>query len=325
MSLTRRALLALGPGLALPRLVAAQGAFPDRPVRLVIPFPPGGPTDLIGRLLGQRLSAVWSQPVVVENRAGASGTIGSNHVARSAPDGYTLVFSNNATHGSVEQLSPRHTPYRTLTDFTPISLVGIAPLVMISRATLPVQNAAEFVELARRDPGRLTYGSAAHGSAPHLASELLKLAAGIDLLHVPFNGAAPATQALITGTIDMYMGGVSTVRPLVESGRARALGVVYGERLSNWPDLPTLAEQGIRGVEYHSWFGLLGPAGIPAPLLAQINAATRRALEGDELRAQLASLGLERKTGTPEELAATIREEMSRTAEVIRAARIAVD
>ncbi len=325
MSPTRRALLALGPGLALPRLAAAQAPFPDRPVRLVIAFPPGGPTDLIGRLLGQRLAAVWSQPVVIENRAGASGTIGSNYVARSAPDGHTLIFANNATHGAVEQLSPRNTPYRTLTDFTPISLVGIAPLVMIGRATLPAQNAAEFVALAKREPGRYTYGSAAHGSAPHLASELLKLAAGIDLLHVPFNGAAPATQALISGNIDIYMGGVSTVRPLVDSGRARALGVVYRERLGNWRDLPTLAEQGIRGVEYDSWYGLLGPAGIPAPLLAALNAATRRALDGEEIRAQLEGFGLVRMTGTPEELTATIREEMSRTAEVIRAARINVD
>ncbi len=325
MSPTRRALLALGPALALPSIASAQAPFPDRPVRLVIAFPPGGPTDLIGRLLGQRLSAVWNQPVVIENRAGASGTIGSNHVARSAPDGHTLIFANNATHGAVEQLSPRNTPYRTLTDFTPISLVGIAPLVMIGRATLPAQNAAEFVQLARREPGKYTYGSAAHGSAPHLASELLKLAAGIDLLHVPFNGAAPATQALISGNIDIYMGGVSTVRPLVDSGRARALGVVYRERLGNWRDLATLAEQGIRGVEYDSWYGLLGPAGIPAPLLAQLNAATRRALEGEEMRAQLESFGLVRMTGTPEELTATIREEMSRTAEVIRAARINVD
>jgi tripartite-type tricarboxylate transporter receptor subunit TctC len=196
---------------------------------------------------------------------------------------------------------------------------------MVARADLPARNAAEFVALARQQPGKLTYGSAAVGSAPHLASELLKLAARIDLLHVPFNGAAPATQALISGNIDMYMGGVSTVRPLVASGRARAMGVVYAERLGNWPDLPTLAEQGVTGVEYDSWYGLLGPAGIPAPLLAQLNAATRRALEGEEVRVQLEGFGLVRKTGTPEELAATIREEMSRTAEVIRAAGIAVE
>ena len=303
----------------------AQGAFPDRPVRLIIAFPPGGPTDLIGRLLAQRLSAQWGQPVVVDNRPGASGTIGSVAVARAAPDGYTLVFSNNATHGAVEQLSPRNTPYRTLTDFTPIALVGVAPLVMIVRASLPAANAAEFVALARRDPGRITYASAAFGSAPHLASELLKLSAGIDMVHVPFNGTAPATQALISDNVDMYMGGVSSVRPLVTSGRARALGVVFGERLHSWPDLPTLAEQGIRGVEYDSWYGLLGPAGMPAPLVAQINAAVRQSLDGDEVRRQLESFGLERKVGTPEELAATIRSEMSRTAEVIRAANITVE
>ena len=324
MRIARRTILA-APASMLARGATAQGRFPDRPVRLIIAFPPSGPTDLIGRLLAQRLSAHWGQPVVVDNRPGASGTIGSVAVARSAPDGYTLVFSNNATHGAVEQLSPRNTPYRTLTDFTPIALVGIAPLVMIVRASLPAANAAEFVALARREPGRITYASAAFGSAPHLASELLKLSAGINMVHVPFNGTAPATQALISDNVDMYMGGVSSVRPLVTSGRARALGVVFGERLHSWPDLPTLAEQGIRGVEYDSWYGLLGPAGMAPALVAQINAAVRQALDGDEVLRQLESFGLERKVGTPEELAATIRSEMSRTAEVIRAANITVE
>jgi tripartite-type tricarboxylate transporter receptor subunit TctC len=324
MRIARRTILA-APAFMLARGATAQGRFPDRPVRLIIAFPPSGPTDLIGRLLAQRLSAHWGQPVVVDNRPGASGTIGSVAVARSAPDGYTLVFSNNATHGAVEQLSPRNTPYRTLTDFTPIALVGIAPLVMIVRASLPAANAAEFVALARREPGRITYASAAFGSAPHLASELLKLSAGINMVHVPFNGTAPATQALISDNVDMYMGGVSSVRPLVTSGRARALGVVFGERLHSWPDLPTLAEQGIRGVEYDSWYGLLGPAGMAPALVAQINAAVRQALDGDEVLRQLESFGLERKVGTPEELAATIRSEMSRTAEVIRAANITVE
>ena len=324
MKLGRRTILTAASAIGLAGTARAQAGFPDRPVRLVVPFPPGGPTDLIGRLLGQRLSAHWGQPVVVENRAGASGTIGSVAVARSAPDGYTIIFSNNATHGAVEQLSPRNTPYRTLTDFTPIALVGIAPLVMIARASLPAATAAEFVALAKRQPGRLTYASAAYGSAPHLASELLKLAAGIDLVHVPFNGAAPATQALLSDNVDMYMGGVSTVRPLVATGRVRALGAVHGQRLGNWPDLPTLAEQGIRGVEYDSWYGLLGPAGMAPGLVAQINAAVRRALDGDEVRQLLEGYGLERQTGEASTLTEVIRVEMSRTAEVIRAANITV-
>jgi tripartite-type tricarboxylate transporter receptor subunit TctC len=326
MSFTRRGLGLAVTAAALPRAAGAQApGFPDRPVRLVIPFPPGGPTDLLGRLLGQRLAAHWGQPVVIDNRAGASGTIGSNAVARAAPDGYTLVFSNNATHGAVEQLSPRNTPYRTLTDFTPVALVGIAPLVLVVRSTLEVRDVRDLVALAKASPGRLSYGSAAFGSAPHLGSELLKLSAGIDILHVPFNGAAPATQALISGNIDMYMGGVSTVRPLVESGRARALAAVYSRRLRNWPELPTMAEQGVTGVEYDSWYGLLAPAGLPAPLLASLNAATRAALDGDAVRDQLEALGLERQLGTPEELIATIRSEMSRTAAVIAAGAVKVE
>ncbi|WP_137178175.1 tripartite tricarboxylate transporter substrate binding protein [Roseomonas sp. AR75] len=325
MTQSRRSLLMATGAALFAQRAQAQGSFPDRPVRLVIPFPPGGPTDLMGRFLGQRLAAYWGQPVVIDNRAGASGTLGSNIVARAAPDGYTLVFSNNATHGAIEQLSPRNTPYRTLTDFTPIALIGIAPLIMIARASLPVDDAKGFVALARQQPGRLTYASAAFGSAPHLASELLKLATGIDIIHVPFNGAAPATQALISDNVDMYMGGASTVRPLIQSGRAKPLGVVYAERLRSWPDLPTLAEQGIANVAYDSWYGLLGPAGMPAPLLAQISAAVRHVMDGEEVRRQLEVYGLERKVGAPEELTEVIRHEMARTAEVIRAADLRVE
>lgn len=318
MSITRRSLLAASAAaLAAPAL--AQSTFPDRPVRLVIAFPPGGPTDLIGRFLGQRLSAHWNQPVVIDNRPGASGTIGSNFAARSAPDGYTLIFSNNATHGAVEQLNPRGTPYRTLTDFTPVALVGLAPLVMMVRASLEARDAREFVALARAQPGRVSYASAAIGSAPHIASELLRMATGTEMLHVPFNGAAPAVQALISGNVDMYMGGVSTVRPVVQSGRARALAVVHSRRLRNWPDLPTLAEQGIADVEYESWYGLLAPAGVPAPLLAQLNGAARAVLDGDAVRDQLESFGVERQLGAPEDLTTVIRSEMERTARLLRA------
>jgi tripartite-type tricarboxylate transporter receptor subunit TctC len=323
--LSRRSLVAAVSAALPARPALAQASFPDRPVRLVIPFPPGGPTDLMGRYLGQRLAAHWGQPVVIDNRPGASGTLGSSVVARAAPDGYTLVFSNNATHGALEQLSPQNTPYRTLTDFAPVALIGIAPLIMIARASLPVSDARGYVELARQQPGRLTYASAAFGSAPHLASEMLRLATGIEIVHVPFNGAAPATQALISGNVDMYMGGASTVRPLIESGRAKALGVVYRQRLHAWPDLPTLAEQGISSVEYDSWYGLLAPAGVPAPLLAQLNAAVRQVMDGDEVRRQLESYGLERLVGSPEELTAVIRAEMERTATVIRAGNLRVE
>ncbi|MCC7426938.1 MAG: tripartite tricarboxylate transporter substrate binding protein [Alphaproteobacteria bacterium] len=290
-----------------------------------MPFPPGGPTDLIGRMVAQRLSAVWNQTVVVENRAGASGSIGSNFVARSAPDGYTLVFSNNATHGAYEQLNPRNTPYQTLRDFTPVALIGIAPLVLIARSTLDVKDARELIAHARANPGKLNYASPAYGSSPHLATELLKLATGTDIVHVPFTGAAPAMNALISGNVDIYMGGVSTVRPHVREGRARALAAVYGQRVRSWPDLPTMAEQGINGVEYDSWYGLLGPANMPAPLVAAINDSVRRAMTNDEARQTLENFGIEAKLGTPAEHAASIREEMARTARVIREANIRVE
>jgi len=328
MTLSRRTLLAAPAAAALlgaTRAASAQGAFPNQPVRLVVPFPPGGPTDLFGRLVAQRLSTVWSQPVIVDNRAGASGTIGSGYVAKAPPDGYTLVFSNNATHGAVEQLNPRNTPYRTMRDFAPVALIGVAPLILIVRSSLPVHNARELVAYAKANPGKLNYASAAFGSAPHLASEMLKLAAGIDIVHVPFNGAAPALNALISGNVDMYMGGVSSVRPHVNSGRARAIAAVFGSRISVWPDLPTMAEQGITGVEYDSWYGLLAPAAVPAPIVAAINAAVRKGMEGDEVARTLANFGVERRVGSPEDLANVIRAEMARTARVIRDAHIRID
>lgn len=301
----------------------AQDAYPARMVKIVVPYPAGGPTDLVGRLIAQRLAELWKQPVIVENKAGASGVIGSETVARAPADGYTLLLGNNASQGTVELLNPSTTPYRTMKDFAPIALVGVAPLVMVSGPQLKVNDIKEYIAHAKANPGKLNYGSAALGSAPHLASELLNIVAGIKVEHIPYNGAAPALQALVSGTVDSYMGGVSSVKPHVDSGKAKIMGAVSERRLSALPDVPTLKEQGI-DVAYDSWYGLMAPANVPKPILEKINADVRKAFDGDETRAALEKLGFERQLGTRAEFTAMLKKEIERTSKIISEAKIEV-
>jgi tripartite-type tricarboxylate transporter receptor subunit TctC len=301
----------------------AQDAFPNRPVKLVVPYPPGGPTDLVGRLVAQRLSDLWKQPVVVENRAGASGTIGSEFVARAPADGYTLLLGNNSSQGAYELLNPSTTPYHTLKDFAPVGLIGVAPLIMIAGAHLPVKDINEYVAHAKANPGKLNYASAAIGSAPHLGAELLNLVAGIKVQHIPFNGTAPALQALTAGTVDSYMGGASSVMGLVNAGKARVMGAVSENRISAVPDVKTLKEQGVN-VAYDSWYGLLAAANVPAPILDKINADMRKVLDGDTTRSDLEKLGFERQLGTRAEFLAMLKSEVERTQKIIKDAKIDV-
>lgn len=302
---------------------AAAADYPSKPVKLVVPYPPGGPTDLVGRLVAQRLSELWKQPVVVENKAGASGTIGSDYVARAEPDGYTLILGNNASHGAYELLNPSSAPYHTLKDFAPVSLVGIAPLVMIVNNEVPAKNIKEFIAWVKANPGKVNYASAAIGSAPHLASELLNITAGIDMTHIPFNGTAPALQALLSNSVQVYMGGVSSVMPQVKAGKAKLIGAVSEERISALPDLPTLKESGV-DVAYDSWYGLLAPAKVPAAILDKINADANKVLDGDAVKADMAKLGFERKLGTRAAFKAMLEHEIARTTKLVRDAKIKV-
>ena len=310
------ALLAVAQGNAV-----AQESYPSKAVRLVVPYPAGGPTDIMGRLAGQKLSEAWKQPVVVENRAGASGAIGSDFVAKSAPDGYTLVLGNNASHGAYEVLTP-NAPYRTLRDFAPVALIGIAPLIMIIRSNLDIKNVKEYVAYAKANPGKLNYGSAAIGSAPHFGGATLNSVAGINTVHVPFNGTAPAITALLSNSIDTYMGGVSSVIGVVRDGRARYLGVVGAQRTEQIPDLPTLAEQGYPGVEFDSWYGLLAPIAVPVAILDKVNADANRGMDGAEVRGQLLKLGFERKLGSRAEFLQLLKKEDEKTIRVVREANI---
>lgn len=303
----------------------AQTNFPTRQVNIVVGFPPGGPTDLYVRTLAKMLTARWNQAVVVENKAGASGSIGGVHVMKSTPDGYTLLFTNNAANGAYEQLNPKAVAYRTMRDFAPVALFGISPSIMVVRATLPVNNATEFVALLKASPGKYTYATSAIGSSPHMASELFQMATGTKMLHVPYSGAAPLITALIGGTVDMYVGGASTVMPHVRSGKLRTIGAVHPTRLASAPDVPTLVEQGIKGVEYASWFGLLAPAATPVPILDKLNADILKVMDSEEMRTQLKGFGIEAQLASRAQFTQTVIEEIERAGRVIKAANMVTE
>ena len=292
--------------------------FPSKAVRLVIPYPAGGTTDILGRTVAQKLSERWKQPVLVENRAGASGSIGAAFVARSAPDGYTLVLGNSASHGAYELLNPGKAPYDSLRDFAPITLLAIVKQVLVVPAAGDIKTISDLVAHARAKSGRMNYGSSSIGGAPHLAMELFKQVAGVDIVHIPFNGAAPAMTALLGGSIDVMFAAVPTATDMVRAGRIRALGMASSSRSGMLPDVPTMSEAGMPGVEMDSWFGLLAPAGAPRELLTRLNADTVRAVDGDETRDSFSRLGFERATGTAEALTALMKNERERVGRVIR-------
>ena len=317
----RRHAMALPGLLLLPRAGAAQESYPNRPVRLVVPYPAGGTTDIMGRVLAQRLSDRWRQPVVVDNRVGAGGSIGTDHAARATPDGYTLVMGNSASHGANVLLSnaPTYDPVR---DFAAISMLAIVRQMLVVHPSVPATNVRELVELAKARPGALTFSSSAVGGAPHMAGELFKLVAKIDLLHVPYNGAAPALNALLAGDVTMLFGSVPTVAEISRTGRIRALAMASGSRSALLPELMTMAEAGFAGVEMDSWNGLFAPAGTPPAIIGKINADLRAALDGEEMRARLAELGFERATGSAEDLAAHVASELVRVRKLIQDAKI---
>lgn len=324
----RRRVLQAGIGAAAaslsPFAARAQGAYPNRPVRLIVPFPAGGPSDNLGRLLGQQLSDRWKQPVVVENRPGASGTIGANLVAKAAPDGYSLLLAAGASNGSAEVLNPKTVPYRTLRDFAPIGFVGITPTLMVVSSDLPVKDVREFVALVKANPGKYSYGNASQGSAPHFAFEMLKLLTGIDLLEVPFNGAPPAITALGGGQVQTYMGSVFSSAPVLQTGRAKPIGVASAHRIESMPNIPTLAEQGFP-VVWDTWYGLLAPAGTPDAILDKINADMNAAFKGDDIRQQMAKMGLDLRTGTRKDMLDAVTTEIENATRVAKQAKMIKD
>lgn len=309
-------LLAAGP--------ATAQAWPTKPIRLVVPYPAGGPTDILGRVIAQRLSEALGQPVTVDNRPGASGNLGSELVAKAPADGYTLVLGNNATHATNESLFP-NMPYQTLRDFAPVALVASVTNMVTVHPSVPARTVAELVAHAKANPGKLNYGSTGNGSAAHLIGELFKAAAGVDLVHVPYRGSAPAVTDLLAGQVQVMFATLPTVLPHVQDGKLRGLAVTAPARLASQPAVPTLVESGFPGLVADAWFGLLAPAGTPADVVARLSQETMKAAQAEESRRTLAAQGFEITTADAAAFATHIRTEIAKWAKVIRDSGAKID
>jgi len=294
--------------------------YPARTIRIVVPFPPGGGNDVLGRMVAQRLSAKLGQSAYVDNKAGAGGNIGTKLVAHSPPDGYTLTLGHVANMAITPLLGD--VGYDPLTDFAPISMVAQGFQVLVVNPKLPARTLQELVALAKSKPGALNYASAGIGSIMHLVGELFKLYTGTDIVHVPFNGTAPAANAVVAGQTDMLFGGVVSSLPLVRSGRLRALAVTSPTRSDAAPDIPTARELGYPEIEASSWYGLFAPAGTPAEIIQRLNAEVVALSKSPEYRAQLQVYGQEAISGTPAQLAQHVRTEYQKWARVIKSANI---
>ena len=299
---------------------AAQSDYPSKPVKIIVPSAPGGGTDIAARVLAQHLSQAMGQQFYVENRPGAGNMIGIEAAARSAPDGYTLLMT--ASTLSINQLTYKKVLYDAERDFAPISLVVSLPSVLVVHPSVPTRSLAELIALAKQKPDQLTYASAGIGTNPHLSMELLKTMTGIEIRHIPYRGVGPALNDLVAGQVGILIAGVLTTKPQVDAGTVRGLAVTGLKRVEALPDIPTVAEAGIANYEALQWYGLLAPAGTPAPIIARLHAETAKAVRSVEMKERLAADGADPVGNTPAEFAAHIKEEMRKWAEVARAAKI---
>ncbi len=301
-------------------LPAAQAAFPEKAIRIVVPFSPGGGTDLVARTLGNEMSKELGVPVVVENKPGASTVIGTDTVAKSTPDGYTLVLSTIAH--AVNPSMMAKLPYDTDKDFAPVMLVARSPNVLVVKPESPYKTVQDILAVARANPGKLTFASQGNGTSAHLAGELFKHMGQVDLVHVPYRGAGPALTDLLGGQVDMMFGTAAAVGGFVESGKLRAIAVTTAERSPAHPDLPTVAEAGLPGYVADSWYGIYAPAGTPPEVIAKLNAAAKKAAESAIFRERVQSEGLIVSAGTPEAYDQYVRAEIERWARIVKAAHI---
>ena len=324
MDLTRRVFAAIAAAGAM---IVAAGApaqdFPSKPVRILVGYAPGGPLDSVTRALSPKLTDELRQPVVVENRPGASGVIACEVVARSPADGYTLILQG-ITHSLLPALKS-DLPFDTAKDFTAVGLVGHGALIVVVPASLPVKTLADFIALAKSQPGRFSYASAGNGTSLHVAVEMLKKSAGVDLVHVPYKGSAPAIADVIGGRVQMMMDVVPSALPHVKAGTLRPLAVTGGKRLADLPDVPTMIESGYPEADFVTWWGIFGPAKMPPATVRTLNAAIGRAVASPDVRARIAAFGGEASGSTPEEFDRLVQRDLARFATIIRDAGIKGD
>jgi tripartite-type tricarboxylate transporter receptor subunit TctC len=310
--------------LLFPSITAAADAYPIKPVRFVVTFPPGGPTDTIVRVIGQRLTDLWGHPMILDNRGGAGGIVGTEIVARAAPDGYSFLVGTAGGMTINPALQPK-LPYDPFRDFVPVGMLVNNPQILVAHPSLAAKNVKELVALAKTKPGQLNFASAGTGTATHLGLELLKLTSGIDVVHVPYKGGAPAVTDLIAGQVQLLWVSIPSVLPHVKAGRLRALAVSTAKRSASAPDIPTVAESGYPGFEYSNWNALFAPAKTSPAIVKQVNAAIVKILREPEVAQKLVSLGADPAPGTPEELARYMRTDHERWKKVIRTAGIKPD
>ena len=302
--------------------VAAQ-QYPSKPIRLVVPFPPGGPTDVVSRLLAPKLAELLGQQIVVENRGGSGGMIGTEQVAKAVPDGYTIIMGTIGGLAVAKSLNPR-LGYDTLRDLAPITQSVSVTSILIVHPSVPAKNVRELLAIAKSSPGKLNYASSGNGTVTHLAGELLKLRGKVSIVHVPYKGGAPALTAIMSGEVDMSYENSLIITPHIRSGRVRALAITAATRSKLLPDLPTIAET-LPGYNASGWYGLLAPAATPKPIIARLHVEAAKALHSPDIVAKLASQGAEPVGNTPEEFTAFIRSEISKWANLVKAAKMRTD
>ena len=311
-----------GPLIALVQSFPALAqAWPAKPIRLVVPYPPGGSTDLLGRAVAAKVGEALGQQMIVDNRGGANGTLGSDIVARSAPDGYTFVLGTGATHGLTLFLA-KTTPYDPVRDFTPVTAAAEVPIVLVVHPSVPAANMKEFVAYAQRNPGKLSFGSSGTGSPHHLAGELLKHLAGIDMLHVPYKGAGPAVQDLLGAQVPAVFTTLSTALPHIKSGKLRALGMVEGKRQPSAPEIPTIGESVPGYAMPRSWLGFFGPAALPEGITRRMNAEIVKAVQSPDVKGKLEAAGMPVVGTGAEEFAKMVKDDIETFRKIVTAAGI---
>ena len=321
---TLLAALAASLAAALAPVAFAQPAYPTKPILIVVPFPPGGTTDILARAAAQKMTEAWKEQAVVDNRPGAGGNIGAELVARSPADGYTLLMGTVGTHAINASLYAKM-PYDHVKDFAPVILVAAVPNVLVVHPSVPATTVAELIAYAKANPGKLNFASSGSGTSIHLAGELFKVMAGVQMTHVPYKGSAPAIADLLGGQVQLMFDNLPSALPQIRAGKLRALAVTSSQRAAALPDVPTIAESGLPGYEASSWFGLLAPAGTPADIVAKINGEVARWLASPEAKEKLLAQGANAAGGTPEDFARHIATETAKWQKVVRESGAKVD
>jgi tripartite-type tricarboxylate transporter receptor subunit TctC len=320
------ALIALGmlAACVLASTAASAQDYPSKPIKLIVPYPPGGSADILARIVGQKLGDQLGQAIVVENRAGAGTAIGAEFVARSRPDGYTLLLGTVSSHAMNPALSPGLS-YDAIKDFAPVAPLATIPFVLDVNGKLPVRSVKELVAYVKAHPGSVNYSSAGNGTSNHLAGELFNMMAGVDLVHVPYKGSAPALQDLVAGQVQLMFDLVSTSLPWIKSGAIRPLAVTSATRVASLPDVPTMKESGYPDYEVSAWFGVFAPSGTPEAVVTRLNAEAAKAIASPEVKDKLGPLGMENMSGTPQSFARLVAADLDKWRGVVKSAKIRAD